>query len=166
MGRQSTFAMVPGDSAVPGEGFAGEPAGTFVPAELAPRVAARAIDVAVLVVVEVGLGRVMGFGFDWLALGTALVLVYFAGLDALFGATLGKAALGLRVLGPDGGTPTLRQALVREAFTVVGSVPFIGGPLSLGAWIWIGRSIRRSESRQGKHDRLAGGTRVVRVGAR
>jgi len=61
---------------------------------------------------------------DWLAIGTVIVLVYFAGLDALFGATLGKASLGLRVVGPDGGPPTLRQALVREAFTVVGSAPF------------------------------------------
>jgi uncharacterized RDD family membrane protein YckC len=104
----------------------------------------------------------MGFGFDWLAVGTVIVLGYFAGLDALFGATLGKAALGLRVVGPDGGRPTLRQALIRESFTVVGSVPFIGGPLALGAWVWIGRSIRRHELRQGKHDLLAGGTRVVR----
>ena len=138
------------------------PSTFLVPAELTPRLAARAIDVFVLVCVDVGIGRLMGFGFDWLALGTAIVLVYFAGLDALFGATLGKAALGLRVVGPEGGPPTLRQAVLREAFTVVGSVPFFGGLLFLGAWIWIGRSIQQSDVRQGDHDRLAGGTRVVR----
>jgi uncharacterized RDD family membrane protein YckC len=136
-----------------------------VSAELAPRIAARAIDVLFLAAVDIGLGRIMGFGFDWLAVGTAFVLVYFAGLDALFGATLGKAALGLRVVGPDGGPPTLRQALVREAFTVAGSVPFVGPLLALGAWVWIGRSIRRSPLRQGRHDLLAGGTRVVRCAA-
>jgi uncharacterized RDD family membrane protein YckC len=136
---------------------------SFVPANLAPRIAARSIDVFVLVCVDVGLGKLMGFGFDWLAVGTVIVLVYFAGLDALFGATLGKASLGLRVVGPDGGPPTLRQALVREAFTVVGSAPFIGGVLALGAWIWIGHSIRQSDTRQGRHDVLAGGTRVLRA---
>jgi uncharacterized RDD family membrane protein YckC len=107
----------------------------------------------------------MGFGFDWLAVGTAIVLGYFAGLDALLGSTLGKASLGLRVVGPDGAPPTLRHALVREAFTVLGSVPFIGGLLALGSWVWIGRSIRNNELRRGKHDLLAGGTRVVRVAA-
>ena len=80
-----------------------------VSADLPPRLAARAIDVLVLLLGEVGLGRAMGFGFDWLAVGTAMVLAYFAGLDALLGATLGKAALALRVVGPDGGPPTLRQ---------------------------------------------------------
>jgi uncharacterized RDD family membrane protein YckC len=133
-----------------------------VSADLSPRLAARGIDVLILLFGEIGLGRVMGFGFDWLLVGTAIVLAYFAGLDALFGATLGKAALGLRVVGPDGGRPTLRQALVRESFTVLGSVPFIGVLLAVGAWIWIGRSIRAHELRQGKHDLLAGGTRVVR----
>ena len=133
------------------------------PAELAPRVAARAIDLALLTAVEVGYGQVIGFGFDWLAIGTALVLSYFVVLDTLFGATLGKAALGLRVVGPDGGRPTFRQSLVRELFMLLGSVPFVGIPLAVGAWIWISRSIRANPLRQGKHDLLAGGTRVVRL---
>jgi uncharacterized RDD family membrane protein YckC len=135
---------------------------SHVSADLLPRIAARAIDVLVLLLGEIGLGRVMGFGFDWLAVGTAIVLAYFAGLDAWLGATLGKAALGLRVVGPDGGPPTLRQALIRESFTVLGSIPFIGGLVAIAAWIWIGRSICAHELRQGKHDLLAGGTRVVR----
>jgi uncharacterized RDD family membrane protein YckC len=135
------------------------------PAELAPRLVARGIDVLVLAAVDVGLGRVIGFGFDWLALGTAIVLLYFAGLDALFGATLGKAALGLRVVGPDGGPPTFRQSVIRELFTVLGAIPFVGALLAVGAWIWISRSIRANPLRQGKHDRLAGGTRVVRLAA-
>jgi uncharacterized RDD family membrane protein YckC len=136
-----------------------------VAAELAPRLAARGIDILVLTAVDIGLGRIIGFGFDWLALGTAIVLLYFAGLDALFGATLGKALLGLRVVGPTGGLPTFRQALLRELFMVLGSVPFIGVPLALGSWIWISRSIRANPLRQGRHDRLAGGTRVVRLAA-
>ena len=133
-----------------------------VPADLLPRLAARGIDVLVLALGLVGLGRIMGFGFDWLAVGTGIVLGYFVGLDALFGATLGKAAFGLRVVGPDGAPPTLRQALIRESFTVLGSIPFVGVLLAVGAWVWISLSIRRNELRQGKHDLLAGGTRVVR----
>jgi uncharacterized RDD family membrane protein YckC len=134
-----------------------------VSAELRPRLIARGIDLLVLAAVDVGLGRVIGFGFDWLALGTAIVLLYFAGLDTLFGATLGKAALGLRVVGPNGGSPTFRQSVIRELFMVLGSVPFVGVPLAVGAWIWISRSIRANPLRLGKHDQLAGGTRVLRL---
>ncbi|HEX8537960.1 MAG TPA: RDD family protein, partial [Cystobacter sp.] len=104
-----------------------------------------------------------GFGFDWLLLGAAIVLAYFCLLDTLVGATPGKFALGLRVIGPDGGRPSPRQALIREAFTVVGSIPFIGPLLALAAWTVIALTIRSSPLRQGKHDLLAGGTRVIRV---
>jgi uncharacterized RDD family membrane protein YckC len=134
-----------------------------VPAELPIRLAARVIDILVLVAMEVGLGRLMGFGFDWLLLGAAIVLAYFCLLDTLVGATPGKLALGLRVIGPDGGRPSPRQALIREAFTVVGSIPFIGPLLALAAWTVIALTIRSSPLRQGKHDLLAGGTRVIRV---
>jgi uncharacterized RDD family membrane protein YckC len=68
---------------------------------------------------------------------------------------------GLRVLGPDGGRPTLRQALIRESFTVLGAIPFAGPLLALAAWIWIAATIRSSPTGQGKHDTLAGGTRVA-----
>jgi uncharacterized RDD family membrane protein YckC len=132
-------------------------------ARLPARLVARAIDVCIIGGVDVGLGQIIGFGFGWLALGTALVLAYFAGLDTLFGATVGKRLMGLRVIGPDGRTPTLKQAAIREAFTVVGSVPFVGVFLALAAWIWIALSIRSNPLGQGKHDLLAGGTRVIVV---
>ena len=41
----------------------------------------------------------------------------------------------------------------------------VGALLAVGSWIWIGRSISRDDLRQGRHDRLAGGTRVVRAAA-
>lgn len=131
------------------------------PGELGPRVMARAIDIVVLVAVDVGLGLVMGFGFDWLFIGATIVLAYFVLQDSLAGATLGKRALGLQIVAPGGGRPSLRQALIREAFTVVGSIPFVGPLLALGAWVWIAMGIRSSPLRQGPHDLLAGGTRVV-----
>lgn len=134
-----------------------------VPADLTPRLIARGIDVAVVTAVTVGLGSAIGFGFDWLAIATVIIVGYFVVLDAALGATLGKLALGLRVTGPEGGRPTLRQSLRREAFMALGSVPFIGGPLALAAWVLIIRKIRRDPLRQGGHDLFAGGTRVIKA---
>ena len=137
---------------------------SMAPADIPARMAARAIDVIVLVVVSGLLGQGIGFGFDWLLLTATLVIVYFALSDALLGATLRKFALRLRVYGPEGNRPTLLQSLAREAFTLIGAIPFIGPVLALAAWTWIILSIRSSPVRQGKHDLLAGGTRVVRLG--
>ncbi len=137
-----------------------------VPADWPARLAARAIDVLVLVAVDGALGLLIGFGFDWLFVAAGIVLAYFTVLDVVFGATLGKSVLGLRVIGRDGGRPTMRQALTREAFTVVGAIPFVGPLLAVAAWAWIIATIRSSPLRQGKHDLLAGGTRVVRQSSR
>jgi uncharacterized RDD family membrane protein YckC len=98
-----------------------------------------------------------------LFLGASVVLAYFVAFDVLDGATPGKRALGLRVIGPGGGHPSVTQAVIRESFTVLGAIPFVGPFLALGAWIWIAVTIRSSPLRQGKHDLLAGGTRVIRV---
>jgi uncharacterized RDD family membrane protein YckC len=125
---------------------------------------ARGLDVLLLFAIAFGLGRLIGFGFDWLGIVALIVLGYFAGLDAFVGATLGKRVMGLRVRGPDGNRPTLRQALVRESFTVLGAVPFAGPVLALAAWVWIVLSIRSHPQGQGKHDLIAGGTIVVRAG--
>jgi uncharacterized RDD family membrane protein YckC len=134
-----------------------------VPAELPARFAARFVDAIVVAAVDAGLGRLIGFGFDWLIIGAVVILAYFVLLDALAGATLGKRALGLRVIGPSGGRPSLRQALIREAFVIVGAIPFVGPLLALAAWVSIVVTIRSSPIRQGKHDRLAGGTQVIRA---
>jgi uncharacterized RDD family membrane protein YckC len=134
-----------------------------VPADLTPRLIARGIDVAVVTAITVGLGRAVGFGFDWLAIATVIIVGYFVVLDAAAGATPGKLALGLRVVGPDGERPTLRQALRREAFMALGSIPFIGVPVAVFVWVRISREIARDPLRQGGHDRFAGGTRVIQV---
>ncbi len=134
----------------------------MVPADLPARLTARAIDVLILAAVDGTLGLAIGFGFDWLLAGAVIVLAYFSVLDVVFGATPGKMVLGLRVVGPDGGRPSMRQALAREAFTVLGAIPFAGPILAVAAWAWIIVTIRSSPLRQGRHDVLAGGTRVVR----
>jgi uncharacterized RDD family membrane protein YckC len=138
-------------------------AGQYDVPTLGSRFAARGVDAAILIAFDVGLGQLIGFGFDWLVLAALAVLIYFAGCDAAFATTLGKRLLGLKVLGPAGGRPTVRQATIRESFTLLGAVPFAGPILALIAWVWIVVTIRSHPLGQGKHDVLAGGTRLVRV---
>ena len=59
------------------------PSDSLVPAELPARFVARALDAALLVAATVGLGLLMGFGYDWLLLNATIVFGYFALLDTL-----------------------------------------------------------------------------------
>jgi uncharacterized RDD family membrane protein YckC len=138
-------------------------AAAYLPPTLTARLGARVLDVIIVALLSLALGQVIGFGFDWLILGAGLILGYFVAGDTLFGATLGKRALGLRVITAAGGRPSAAQALRRELFVIVGAVPFIGPILALGIWLWMLVTIRSSPLAQGPHDHLAGGTRVVRA---
>jgi uncharacterized RDD family membrane protein YckC len=133
------------------------------PGELWPRFFARLIDGLLLGVVGTLLGAAMNYSTAWLILQTLLVFGYFVAMDVTQGTTVGKRLLGMRVVGPDGGLPTGGQAAAREAFTLLGVIPFLGGLLSLIAAIVIAVSINSSPSGQGRHDDLAGGTRVLRT---
>lgn len=133
------------------------------PGRLLPRFIARVIDGIVVSILAVLLGWGMGsYGFDWLLAGAGGVYAYFVLFDALVGGTPGKMLLGMRVVGPDGGNPSIGQAALRELFVLVGSIPFIGGLIALVIWIWFAVLIKNSPLGQGPHDRLASGTRVVR----
>lgn len=130
--------------------------------DLLPRFGARLLDSLIVAVVGGLIGYAFDYGTGWLLLQALLVFAYFVVLDVSQGTTLGKRLLGLSVTGPDGGKPTVQQAAVREAFTVVGAIPFAGPLLSLAAWIVIAVTINASSTNQGLHDELAGGTRVVK----
>ncbi len=131
-------------------------------ANLGIRVAARVVDVVFVSLLAGGLGHLIGFRFAWLIATAGIVIAYFTFADAFFGATLGKLAFGLRVISRDGGRPSLKQSLIREAFMLLGALPFIGPLLALASWIWIAVTIRSDPDHQGKHDALAG-TRVIRA---
>lgn len=136
---------------------------TISPGRLVPRFIARIIDGFLVSILAYVLGKGMGsYGFDWLIAGALGVYGYFVLFDALVGSTPGKMLLGMRVVGPAGGNPTIPQALLREAFVLVGSIPFIGPLIALVVWIWFAVQIKNSPTGQGPHDRLAGGTRVER----
>jgi uncharacterized RDD family membrane protein YckC len=126
---------------------------------LAVRLAARVLDAALLTTLSVALGRAVGFGAGWFVATAGGTLGYFALADALFGATPGKRALGLEVRGPSGARPTVAEAVRREAFTLIGAVPFVGPLLAVVAWSEIALAARGG--RPGFHDRLAR-TSVVR----
>ena len=71
--------------------------------------------------------------------------------------------LGLSVRGPGGAPkPDLKQSAIRNAFTLLPVVPYVGGLLAFIAIIVIAVTISGSPTKQGKHDELAGGTQVVK----
>ncbi|WP_268968212.1 RDD family protein [Tomitella gaofuii] len=107
------------------------------------------------------------FAFAWTA--------YFVWFETTKGQTLGKQLLHLRVVGASGGNPTTQESLRRNGYVVLGSIgmiigiiPIIGTIISwiidiamLVIVIIIAVTINSSPTKQGKHDEMAGGTRVV-----
>lgn len=92
-----------------------------------------------------------------------LAFVYFVVMETIEGRTVGKMLLGLRVHGPGGAPkPTAKQSAIRNAWTLLPIIPFVGGFLGFVAIAVIGMTINSSPTKQGKHDELAGGTQVVK----
>jgi len=81
-------------------------------------------------------------------------LIYFAGMEAVWGATLGKMALRLWVIRADGGKPGFGAAMVRTIFKYGGAFTPIGIIVTLVC-------ITGSPAAQRFGDRLAG-TTVIR----
>jgi uncharacterized RDD family membrane protein YckC len=81
-----------------------------------------------------------------------VMIVYMVVLEGLFGATLGKLLLGIRVIGPKDTRPGLRRGLVRNLLRTVDSLP----TLNILGIILISKSPQRARF----GDRIAG-TRVI-----
>lgn len=136
------------------------------PAGLVVRFFARLIDGIIVGIVSF----VLSFFTDTLSsiwvtgLFTGLLMfVYFLAFETTQGWTPGKRVLGLRVHGPGGAPkPTAQQAAIRNVWTLLPIIPFIGGLLAFVAMIVIAVTISGSSAKQGKHDELAGGTQVVK----
>lgn len=117
---------------------------------------------------EEGLAAVQALPPAYTLLSAALALAYFAGFESTSGATPGKRVMRLRVYAPNGEPPTFADAVKRSLFAVAGVVavipmvgPAIATPANLFALITVALTIQRSESKQGWHDRFAGGTQVA-----
>lgn len=148
-------------------GWGQQPAWGQKPGGLGRRFWARLFDGVLAGIVAFALS-VFVFSDDYPFLVTGLfsgVLTfgYFVLFEVTQGATPAKRLLGLAVRGPDGvSKPTLRESATRNAFTVLAVVPFLGGLLAFVAYVVIAVTISGSPTKQGKHDVLAGGTRVIR----
>ena len=102
----------------------------------------------------------------------AIYLGYFTLMESSQGRTVGKLAMRLRTVGPDGGNPTLEQAFRRNIWVglgILGVIPVIGSLIGaiaeLVAVILIAVGINGDPvRRQGWHDHFAGETRVIKDG--
>lgn len=149
----------------PGQYGGGHPAGA-TPGGLLVRWLARLIDGIIvgiaswfLAFLTDSMSSIMVTGFFT----GGLMFLYFFAFETTQGWTPGKKLLGLRVLGPGGAAkPTAAQSAIRNSWTVLPIIPFVGGLLGLIAIIVIAVTISGSPTRQGKHDELAGGTQVVK----
>ena len=160
------------------------------PAELMDRFLARLIDFVIIfvatmfvvgfLIMSMFMSRsvgAFGFGGDFLGnlvssvLTAALYLGYFSFMESTRGQTIGKMLMKLETRGPDGGRPTMEQAVKRNiwvALGILGVIPFVGGLLAglsqLAAMILIAVGISGDAvGRRGWHDKLAG-TQVVKIG--
>lgn len=144
----------------------GAPLGHAVPGGLLLRFFARLIDGIIVGVI----GSIVAFTTDiWSNIMVTgfftglLMFVYFTAFEVTQGWTPGKKLLGLDVHGPAGvSKPDLKQSAIRNAFTLLTIVPFVGGLLGFIAIVVIAVTISGSPTKQGKHDELAGGTQVVK----
>lgn len=143
--------------------------GGVQPADLGIRFGARVID-GFIVGIPVGIITSLVFPSSAVFLYlispivTTLAMVgYFVGLEVTQGATLGKKILGLRVLAP-GGAPQLtpEASLKRNLFLVPQLIYCVGSLASIGLGIYIATTINSDPNKQGWHDKLAGGTQVVK----
>lgn len=149
---------------------------------LARRGFAATLDLALVSLLQVGLGRVFGvvhpsidssfgsmIGGDGFSLssgiaptlmsGTLLVIVvaYFTLFEALFATTPGKALLRLRVVMLDGRRLTMRAVLARNIFRLVDTLPFL---------YIVGGIVAQSTLHEQRVGDIVGGTTVVSLGER
>jgi uncharacterized RDD family membrane protein YckC len=158
------FQPEPGPYGEPG-GYP-PPSGGQQPGGLALRFVARLIDGIIVNIVAFILAFAIGALTSYWVTGLfsgLLTFLYFVAFETTQGWTPGKKLLGLTVRGPTGSSkPDVRQSAIRNSWTLLNIIPFIGGLLTLIAVIVIAVTINSSPTKQGKHDELAGGTQVVK----
>ena len=160
----------PGPPPGPGQyGYPGSyppPGGGPKPGGLGLRFAARILDGLIVGIIGGIIVYVIGQSSNVWITGLftgVLTFVYFVALEVTQGWTLGKKLLGLSVHGPAGAAkPDFRQSAIRNSWTLLPIVPFIGGLLGVVAIVVIAVTINSSPTKQGKHDELAGGTQVIK----
>ncbi len=160
------FEQYPGEGQYGGPGGYPPPMGRQQPGGLGLRFAARFIDGIIVAIVSGLLAFAVNATSNIMVTGLfsgLLTFLYFLLFETTQGWTPGKKLLGLSVHGPGGAAkPTARESAIRNAFTLLAIIPYIGGLLAIAAYIVIAVTISNSPTKQGKHDELAGGTQVVK----
>jgi uncharacterized RDD family membrane protein YckC len=149
------------------------------PAELVDRFVARLID---SLIVGIPSGIVVAIltiaSNSWVLSGlisgivyAAAYLAYFGYFESNQGRGLGKQIMKLQVVGPNGGNPTMEEAVKRNIWTgapILYVVPILGplvaGLIEIAAIIVCAVNISNDPERQTWFDKFAGGTRVMKVG--
>jgi uncharacterized RDD family membrane protein YckC len=157
------FQPQPGQYGEPG-GY--PPPGGQEPGGLLLRFIARFIDGIIVNIVAFAIALAIGSVTNYWVTGLfsgLLMFLYFLAFESTQGWTPGKKLLGLSVRGPGGAPkPDVQQAAIRNVWTLLNIIPFIGGLLTLVAVIVIAVTLNSSPTKQGKHDELAGGTQVIK----
>lgn len=142
------------------------PVGAATPGGLGARFWARVIDGVLVIILSYLVALIFGLQSNIMVTGLfsgLLMFIYFVALEVAQGASLGKKILGLSVRGAGGAPkPDFKQSAIRNSFTLLPIIPYIGGLLAFIAYIVIAVTINGSPTKQGKHDELAGGTQVVK----
>jgi uncharacterized RDD family membrane protein YckC len=138
-----------------------------VGAGLGARIGARLLDVLIVAIPLSIVMSLLGWGAGAVLnpggtqgqitslLQSLLWFAYFVGLESSRGATLGKNIVGIEVQGPDGAPPSVERAMKRNAWMLLGLIPWIGGLLWLVAVIVIMITIASGSNMQGLHDEWA-----------
>ena len=164
---QAGYPPPPNPYPAPG-GYPGQPPAPWgqQPGTLGSRFGARVIDGLLMMILVSILVMIFGVRNQVLVTGLfsgILTFAYFVAMEVTQGATVGKKMLGLSVHGPAGAPkPDLKQSAIRNAFTLLQVVPYLGWILAPIAYIVIAVTINNSPTKQGKHDEMAGGTQVVK----
>ncbi|MCB0949773.1 MAG: RDD family protein [Mycobacterium sp.] len=142
------------------------PGGGQQPGGLGIRFAARVIDGILVGIVGGIIVYAIGMASNVMITGLftgALSFAYYVAFEITQGWTPAKKLLGLSVHGPGGAAkPDFQQSAIRNSWTLLPILPFIGGLLGVVAIVIIAVTINSSPTKQGKHDELAGGTQVVK----
>ena len=142
------------------------PGGGQQPGGLGVRFAARVIDGLIVGIVGGIIVYAIGMASNFMVTGLftgVLSFAYYVAFEITQGWTPAKKLLGLSVHGPGGAAkPNIQQSAIRNSWTLLPIVPFLGGLLGVVAIVIIAVTINSSPTKQGKHDELAGGTQVVK----
>lgn len=140
----------------------------IIPAGIGRRAAARFIDWIIAGLVGAVLFWLLERVTDlpsWIAVlpGAGFGFLYFVVFEVMTGSTPGKKILGLEVIGAGGaGKPDLVESAKRNAYMLLNLIPWVGGLLWFIAAIGIAVTVSSSPTKQGWHDKFAGGTQVVK----